>query len=109
MNDIYLFAVFGYLAIVILAVSVLPASLYIGSDYNLPTSEDLQSDFNVTAEETDNLIDQLSFFKRFLTFFFISWTIDGIPAFFGLLITFLNIGALVVPIIWFYDKLRGIS
>ena len=73
------------------------------------TASELAASFNTTAEDTDSLGEQVGFFKKILTFLFVTWTIEGIPVAIGLLLLALNLFSIIIAIVWVYDKVRGIG
>lgn len=88
-------------------------SEYISGDPSSSTStitaSELAESFNTTAEDTDSFGEQVSFFKKVLTFLFVTWTIEGIPVAIGLILFVLNIFSILIGAVWIYDKARGIG
>lgn len=109
MDDKILFGVFVYLSIILVITSMLPSELFTGSTFSDPDIEELRTAINISAEDMDGLGEQLSFFQKFIAFFFKTITIDGIPDGFALILLLMNYGSIAIAIIWIYDKARGIS
>lgn len=109
-DDTYLFAALIYLLIAVLGAGLIPSTVFAGEvPTGVVSASELQDSFNTSAEDVDGLTEQVGFFKKLLAFLFVTWTIEGIPTILGLFIFVLNLFAIIIPIVWLYDKLRGIG
>lgn len=97
-----------YLLIVSPVMAVLPDSVYLGSVPKSQSANSYRSLANTSAVNPANVVSDLSFFRKLVTFLFVTFDIAGIPVWAGSLILALNIVMMVLPIVWLYDKIRGI-
>lgn len=107
MNDEYLYGVLIYLVLASTLFGLLPDEVYSGSTFdNSDRVDDLRE--GLIQDDDIDYGDQIGFFEKMLTFMFMTFTIDGVPVLVGVLIFLINMISLSVPIVWFYDKVRGI-
>lgn len=95
MDDIIFISILVYLVLSIGIIAFVPDAFFTGS---------APSQLDVNGDDSGG-ISAIGKIGRFL---FAGWTINGIPAIFGLLLFILNVVSIVVGIVYIYDKIRGI-
>lgn len=109
MNDSLFFGVLAYLFISASIAGFLPDDFYSGTRHNELQSDEFREIALQNVEDVSGLLATPTFFQKILTFLFVTWTIEGIPALIALMILFVNIVSILIVSIWTYDKLRGVS
>lgn len=105
MDDTYFFGALIYLVLVVIVSSVLPSSFYDSGTEGLPSDSLLRDS---VSQSPDGITEQLNFFQKIVTFMFLTISIDGVGVIIGGLILGLNLIMIVIPVVWVYDKVRGI-
>ena len=105
MDDKIFLGALVYLLVTILISAILPTDLYTGTKFSGSERDDFTSQYNKTGVEASQ---QLGFFTKVAKFFFISWTINGMPVALGILVSIINIFVAMVAAIFVWDKFRGI-
>jgi len=108
LDDKIFFGVLIYLVLSTMLSAMLPTSFYSGTKFVPVSSDDLVSGYNVSEVSAVSPVEQLNFMQKILSYFFVTWKINGIPLLIANLIFLLNIITVVVGAVWVYDKLRGI-
>lgn len=109
MDDSYFFGVLAYLFIASMIAGFLLTGFYSGTQNQALDSEEFWAVASGSIEDIDGFSGQLNFFQKILTFLFVTWVIDGLPAVLVFVVMFINISSLLVISIYSYDKIRGIS
>jgi hypothetical protein len=97
-----------YLVIASGVMVILPDSVYLGDVPKSQSAASYRNLANLSATQPEGVVDELSFFYKLVTFLFVTFDINGIPAFFGVIILIINLIMMILPIVWIYDKARGI-
>jgi hypothetical protein len=107
MEDSLYLGAFVYIFLAVTISSLLPTSFYIGDDTQ-PDGTDLLNQVDPANADLTSTADQWNFLLKIVTFLFAPFLISGVPGIVGIIISAINYFAILIGIIFIYDKVRGI-
>jgi len=99
----WLIADIVYIGFILVVFSLLPASM-ISGQASL-TGDELKEGVGVQPDD----VSVLTSFGDILKVFFFTVAVDGFPVFLSLPIMLVNWVCVIIPVVFVYDKVRGIS
>ena len=108
MDDKIFLGVLTYIMLSTLISGFLPNELYQGTKYQ-DTSDEFLEQYGTDDAALEGTREQIGFFRKIVTFLFAAWSIEGIPALIGVVITLINLISFLVGAVYVYDKVRGIG
>jgi hypothetical protein len=113
MDFAYLVGALVYIGLSVTIVGFLPSEFFVAdlsglNERGLETAE-LNQYLNQSAQEEAGLVESVGFFKKLGAFIIGGWTIPGVPALVSLVLLLFNIVSVAIPLVFVYDKVRGIS
>lgn len=109
MNDKIFFGVLVYLILSTGISAMMPTSMYTGTKFEVLDSQTVKESVDSSEDVLVGSDEPLSFVQKILTYFFVTWNINGIPSLIALIIFLFNIVVVMVGAVYVYDKIRGIG
>lgn len=108
----YLIGALVYLVLSVTVVGVLPSEFFVGDLSGLRgrslDDSGLRNAINASDSDPGGVVANVGFFYKVAKFMFVTWSIAGIPAIIGVMLFLVNLVSFLVPIVFVYDKIRGI-
>jgi hypothetical protein len=107
MNFEWLVSALIYIVLSNFLVGALPSDLFgvAGTSDN----PDFTGLINESAKVSGSVVKEMPFLFKVARYFFAPWTIAGIPGLIAALLVIVNVVSILIPVVWIYDKIRGIS
>jgi len=105
MNDMLVISFFVYLTIGGVVMATLPDSFYSGTTIEGADTVEFKT---LEVDGSESTLGQVSTISKVVKFLFLGWSINGIPAVLGGLISLINTLGVIIGVVWGYDKFRGI-
>lgn len=111
MDDRYFFGCLIYILIISFIGAILPTDFFVNDTPAAPDTYDSLDHIAATryGHEFGENFSDITIFGQILTLLFFPIDIPDLNILLALIIMFINITTMVIPIIWIYDKIRGIG